>query len=262
MAFEGVLFDVDGVLVDSPHEQAWRQTFDELMTGPWSDIAAETRYATGLFDTRLYMQLVAGKPREAGARAVLDHFGVPDAERRAIMYAVDKQEKIRKLIEAGDFHAFPDAIRFAFAIRDQGIPMAVASSSRNANELLQRIVLREPSPNGPEDLDDKEPGATLLSLFSANVCGREFAHGKPHPDIFLAAASELGVDPKRCLVIEDATSGVLAAKAGGMTALGVARLGDEQMLRDAGADLVVQSLDEVDVPALAWSTLIRRRQAA
>ena len=68
---------------------------------------------------------------------------------------------------------------------------------------------------------------------------------------FLVAAEELPATPARCFVVEDAAVGVQAAKAGGMAALGVARLGDEQELADAGADLVVRTLDEVSRPALA-----------
>jgi beta-phosphoglucomutase-like phosphatase (HAD superfamily) len=84
-------------------------------------------------------------------------------------------------------------------------------------------------------------------MFDANVCGRDFARGKPDPEIFLTAAAELGLAPAACFVVEDAQSGVQAAKAGGMAAVGVARLGDEALLRAAGADWVVTSLD--DLPA-------------
>ena len=66
------------------------------------------------------------------------------------------------------------------------------------------------------------------------------------PEIFLIAAQELGVAPANCLVVEDAPAGIEAARAGGMMALGIARLGDEALLRAAGADLVVTSLDDVD----------------
>jgi beta-phosphoglucomutase-like phosphatase (HAD superfamily) len=93
-------------------------------------------------------------------------------------------------------------------------------------------------------------GPTLLDLFDANVCGRDFAHGKPAPDIFLAAAADLGLPPQRCFVVEDATSGVLAAKAGNMACVGVARLDDAALLRAAGADWVVTNLDELPPAAL------------
>jgi len=82
--------------------------------------------------------------------------------------------------------------------------------------------------------------------------------------IFLVAAGELSAAPERCFVVEDATAGVQAAKAGRMAALGVARLGDEhdeQLLAGAGADLVVRSLDEVSRPALAEGRLARKTEA-
>ncbi|MDI1435845.1 HAD family hydrolase [Polyangium sorediatum] len=262
MAFAGILFDVDGVLVDSPHERAWRETLDELMQGPWKALAAQSLYTPARFDTAVYQKLVAGKPREDGARAALEYFGVPDAAVHATEYAAAKQAKILGLIQEGAFQAFPDALRFVLAVRDMGLPMAVASSSKNANELLARIVVPEPMPGLRPDPLGKEPGTTLVDLFDANVCGRTFPRGKPSPDIFLGAAAELGVQPEAALVVEDATSGVQAAKAGGMQALGVARLGDAELLRAAGADLVVESLDEVDRDALARGTLARIRKAA
>jgi len=260
MAFAGVIFDVDGVLVDSPHERAWRDTLEELMSGSWRYIRPLSRYAPELFDTRLYQELVAGKPRHAGARAVLEYFGVPEAGRLSGEYAGQKQNMIVRLIAAGAFKAFPDALRFVQAVRATKMPMAVASSSQNANELLSRVVMPEVQPWGNHA--EKQPGATLLSVFDANVCGLPIPQGKPHPDIFLAAARELGVAPAGVVVIEDAPSGVQAAKAGEMAAIGVARLDDEAMLRAAGADMVVRSLDEVDVVALSRGDLVRRRVAA
>jgi beta-phosphoglucomutase-like phosphatase (HAD superfamily) len=95
-------------------------------------------------------------------------------------------------------------------------------------------------------------------MFTANVCGRTLAHGKPDPEIFLLAASVLGVAPSRCFVAEDAPAGIQAARAGGMQALGVARLGDAAGLRTAGANLVVTSLDDIAVEAPGQRTLRRR----
>jgi beta-phosphoglucomutase-like phosphatase (HAD superfamily) len=90
----------------------------------------------------------------------------------------------------------------------------------------------------------------LLEQFDANVCGRDFAQGKPAPDIFLAAAADLRLPAARCVVVEDATSGVQAARAGGMACIGVARLGDAALLRAADADWVVTSLDELPIANL------------
>ena len=92
-------------------------------------------------------------------------------------------------------------------------------------------------------------GRPLLSIFDADLSGRDVPRGKPDPALFLLAAEALGIPPAQCLVVEDAPAGIAAARAAGMAALGIARLGDEALLRAAGADLVVTSLDQVDIAA-------------
>ena len=87
---------------------------------------------------------------------------------------------------------------------------------------------------------------------------RDLRHGKPDPEIFVDAANMLGLGPSVCLVVEDAPAGIRAAKAGGMAGLGIARFADAALLVAAGADLVVESLDEVDRDALAQGRLGRR----
>ena len=101
----------------------------------------------------------------------------------------------------------------------------------------------------------------LLDVFDVNVCGRDVKLGKPAPDLFLLAAEELQVPAEDCIVVEDATAGVQAAKAGGMRAIGLARLDDAVLLQEAGADLVVTVLDDVAVEPLVAGTL-RREQVA
>jgi beta-phosphoglucomutase len=237
--FKGAIFDVDGVLVDSPHEQAWRESLQELMAGPWADIAGETSYAPEKFTAELYQQQMSGKPRTAGATAALEYFGVPDIERRVQEYGEHKQEMIVRLIDAGKFSAYDDAVRFVLAVRDAGIPVAAASSSKNAKMFLERI-----------DLSRFGGSGNLHGVFDVDVSGRDFAQGKPHPEIFLTAASELGVDPGAAFVAEDATNGIQAAKAGGFGALGVSRADDVDALAAEGADVVVTSLDEIDLAGL------------
>ena len=111
---------MDGVLVDSPHERAWRDTLRELMDSGWSDIRGGRATRRSGSRTSVYQNVVAGKPRMSGARAALDHFGVPDAERVAGQYAERKQQSIVELIDAGEFTAFPDALRFVLAVRAAG----------------------------------------------------------------------------------------------------------------------------------------------
>jgi trehalose/maltose hydrolase-like predicted phosphorylase/beta-phosphoglucomutase-like phosphatase (HAD superfamily) len=262
MPFQGAIFDVDGVLVDSPHELAWRESFRVLMETEWREVRDQTRWTPERFTPAVYQQVMAGKPRMAGARAALEHFGVPDVDARAEQYAAAKQEQVVRLIEEGRFMAFPDALRFILAVKGMGIPVAAASSSKNAKLFLERIRLDTFAAEQRLDYDFIHDGMTLAELFDADISGRDFPRGKPHPAIFLTAAEELGVGPAGCFVVEDASSGVQAAKAGDMAALGVARLGDRDLLVQAGADLVVTTLDDVSVAALAERRLEERRAAA
>jgi beta-phosphoglucomutase-like phosphatase (HAD superfamily) len=263
MRFQGAIFDVDGVLVDSPHERAWRESLERLMAVAWPELAGQTRYAPERFTAEVYQTYVAGKPREAGARAALEYFGIPDPDSQRVQeYCAVKQAELVALIERGEFLAFPDALGFLLELKAAGLRIAAASSSKNANVFLRKVSLAEWAAEAQSRgavpsaaaLGPRYPfvtaDSTLLDMFDANVCGRDFAHGKPDPEIFLTAAAELALPPAACVVIEDAQSGVQAAKAGGMACVGVARLDDASLLRAAGADWVVTDLGELPASAL------------
>jgi beta-phosphoglucomutase len=256
--FQGAIFDVDGVLVDSPHEKAWRESLRELMESGWRDIRDQTTWSPDAFTSHVYQQYVSGKPRMAGARAALDYFHVPDADKRIAEYAQRKQEMVVHLIQAGDFTAYPDALRFVIAAKDAGMRIADASSSKNAGLFLRQIRLDTFAQEQGISSPTLRPGLTLLDYFDVDVSGRDFARGKPDPEIFLTAAHELGVEPRHAIVIEDASAGVQAAKAGGMAAIGISRADDADLLAAAGADLVVTSLDDVSRDALARGELTTR----
>jgi beta-phosphoglucomutase len=258
--FEGAIFDVDGVLVDSPHEKAWRESLRELMEGEWSDIRGRTTWSPEAFTSRVYQEQMSGKPRSSGARAALEYFHVPDDDSRVDEYADRKQAMVVRLIDAGDFRAYPDALRFVIAVKDAGIRTAAASSSKNANMFLRQIRLDTFAQTNGISSPSVGPGQTLLDFFDADVSGRDFAHGKPHPEMFLTAAGELGVEPGRAFVIEDAEAGIEAAKAGAMGGLGIARADDAGLLAAAHADLVVTTLDDVDVAALSHGLLATRAE--
>jgi beta-phosphoglucomutase-like phosphatase (HAD superfamily) len=104
---QGSIFDVDGVLVDSPHEKAWRESLRELMESSWRGIRDRTTWSPDAFTSHVYQQHVSGKPRMSGARAALDYFHVPDAENRVAEYARLKQETVVRLIQAGDSPPIP-----------------------------------------------------------------------------------------------------------------------------------------------------------
>ena len=230
---KAAIFDVDGVLLASPHERAWREALHGFGDSE-------------RFTTAMYQAEVAGKPRLSGARAALEALGVPDAAGQAAAYAVCKQNRLEELIAEGAVEAFPDALRFVQAVADLGWPMAVASSSKNANGMMRSIRLGS--------------GQSLLDVFHANVCGRDLPRGKPDPAIFLLAASELHFDSFHCFVAEDAPAGIEAACAGRMEGLGVARKDDAAGLQTAGAEIVVTSLDDIAIGELAKGRL--RRQPA
>jgi beta-phosphoglucomutase-like phosphatase (HAD superfamily) len=253
--FQAAIFDVDGVLVNSPHEKAWRESLRELMEHDWSGIRNQTTWSPGMFTSLVYQQQMSGMPRMSGARAALEHFRVPGAEARAGQYAERKQAVVIRLIEAGDFTAYPDALRFIIAVKDTGIRVAAASSSKNTPLFLRQIRLDSFAQQHGICSPSLRPGMTLLDFFDADVSGRNFAHGKPHPEMFLTAAQELRAGPEAAIVLEDAAAGIQAAKAGGMAAIGIARAHDAGLLSAAGADIVVSTLDEVDLAALSQGQL-------
>ena len=203
MSFKGVIFDLDGVLVDSIplHYAAWKRLFEE------------NGHA---FDNRIYRQKVDGRPRLDGVRGVmgdLDEESVIEAGNR-------KQGYYQEMINQGQLQPFPTSIPFIKALSARGILLAAASSSENTCLILDSIGV----------LDD----------FMAVVTAADVKHGKPHPDIFLAAAKRMGLSVPECVVFEDAESGVKAAKRGGFYCVGVDRHQQPEYFREA--DLVVADL--------------------
>jgi beta-phosphoglucomutase len=215
------IFDVDGVLLASPHEQAWL----EALFG-FAD--------PGAFTTALYQAQSASKPRLAGAQAILKALGGAEADAEA--YAARKQVPLVTLIDAGLGVAFPDASRLVAAAGARGWPMAAASSSKNANSMMRKIKT--------------DRGRSLLDFFSVNIYGRDLPLGKPDPAIFLLAAEGLRMEPRDCIVFEDSPAGIEAARAAHTVSVGVARLGD-----DAG--LVVTRLDDPAVAPLVGGVALR-----
>lgn len=228
--FSACILDVDGVVLASPHERAWREALAEFAD-------------PDQFTSAMYQAEVAGKPRLDGALSALVALDVADAIGQASAFAERKQSRLEAIVLAEGVSAFPDALRFVEATLHLGLRLAAASSSKNANQMMQSIRLLS--------------GQSLLDVFSANVCGRDLRHGKPDPELFLLAAAELGQPPGACLVVEDAPSGIAAARAGGMSSVGVARHADGEGLETAGADLVVTSLDDVSLLGLAEGRLRR-----
>jgi beta-phosphoglucomutase len=198
----GVVFDFDGVIVDSHpvHKNAWKRFLGSV-----------GRTVSGE-DLKFVMD---GRKRDD----ILRHF-LGDLDPEVIMgYAHRKEQFFRD--EAGDVQTIDGVLTFLEDLEDAGVPMGIASSGSRSrvNFLLDRLNLR--------------------SHFQVVVTGDEVKKGKPDPSVFLKAARDLQLDPRELLAFEDAVSGVQSAKGAGMRCVGIAKPDRAFVLLDSGADHVV-----------------------
>jgi beta-phosphoglucomutase len=211
-AIEAVLFDMDGVLVDS----------EPFIAEAAAAMFAE-RHGT-VVDVRDFAPFVGtGEGRYLGG--VAEKYGVEldlssDKERTYAIYATIVRGRIAEL---------PGAKAFVCACRERGLKTALATS---ADMIKMEANFREIG--------------FVESDFDATVNGLDVERKKPFPDIYLEAARRLGVAPERCLVVEDALSGIKAAKAAGCLCLGIASSLGEAELRRAGADFAAPDLARAD----------------
>ena len=177
-----------------------------------------------------YARYVDGKRRADGVVSFLASRGIEldDAGVRAI--GDRKNDLLLERIRTDGVTVYEDSRRYLEAVRDAGLRRAVVSSSANTEDVLRVTGLQD-----------------LIELRVDGVTAQERSlPGKPAPDTFLAAASDLGLEPDRCAVFEDAEAGVQAGRAGGFgLVVGVDRTGHADALLANGADVVVQHLDEL-----------------
>ena len=196
-----VIFDLDGVLVrtDQAHDKAWRALAVRL----------------GIpFDGRAAARL-RGVSRMEALDIVLEGCG------RSFTPA-EKNERYRALIaEMTPADVAPDTTVTLKALRERGLLLAVASSSKNARFILERTG--------------------LTPYFHAVVDGTQIARSKPDPEVFLKAAQVLGVSPAEALVVEDAAAGVRAARCGGFSSAALGPAAAAEGL----ADHEIRSLPEL-----------------
>jgi beta-phosphoglucomutase family hydrolase len=237
---DAVLFDLDGVLTRtaSVHAAAWKRLFDEFL----EQRSAETGEPFVPFDVdEDYRQHVDGKPREDGVTAFLASRSIELGPEARLALGSRKDHYFLDHLKERGVEPYPSAIALVKALRDQEIRTAVVSSSNNCAAVLER--------------------AGIAQLFDARVDGLDVTRlalkGKPAADAFVEAARRLGVEPSRAVVVEDATVGVAAGRAGAFgCVIGVDRRGQSLALREAGADVVVTNLGQVAVaaePPSAWS---------
>ncbi|MEU6669610.1 beta-phosphoglucomutase family hydrolase [Streptomyces sp. NPDC046727] len=232
---QACLFDLDGVVTKTAvvHAAAWKETFDAFLRGYEG---TQGRPFDAVAD---YDEYVDGRPRADGVRAFLDSRGIhlpeggpgdpPDA-RTVHGLGNRKNELLLARIRSGGVEAYEGTVRYLEAVRAEGLRTAIVSSSANCRDVLRAV--------GAEHFFDVR--------IDGVVAVERNLPGKPHPDTFLAAARDLGVEASRAAVFEDALAGMDAGRAGGFGyVVGVDRTGQTEALYAHGADIVVKDLAEL-----------------
>ena len=189
---KGFIFDVDGVIADTPHEEAWRESLQFLFNERerWRQVLERTSYSPEKFTTELYRERISGKARIEGARSALAHFHVPDPDGSLLEeYCNTKQKVFLDKIAHGEFRVYEDALLLLLEVKRKGGKIIAASSSKNADLILDKIFLDEWTRVHNLQYDFIGEGTTLLRLFDGNVSGGDSGKSKPDPAIFLRAAA-------------------------------------------------------------------------
>ena len=210
-----VLWDVDGTLIDSEelHWISWRHTLEN------EGINISHEQFLSSFGQRNDSII----PRWLGAAAT---------PKRIERISKAKEELYRDLVRRDGISPLPGVANWIHRLHKEGWPQAIASAAPRAN------------------IDAVLKALSATHIFQGVVSADDVHRGKPDPEVFLTAASRVGVPPDRCIVVEDAVAGVQGARSAGMKSIGVNRNG-----KQLPADIVVQSLDLLD--SNAFDTLLQ-----
>jgi beta-phosphoglucomutase len=209
---KAVIFDLDGVIVDTAHYHfiAWQRLAKEL----------------GISFTEKENERLKGVSRMRSLEIILEIGGVSLPEETKEELATKKNSWFVEYIEAiKPDEIFSGVREMLSSLRQQGFKVALASSSKNAETVLRLLQIKP--------------------LFDTVVDGTMITHSKPDPEIFLLAASKLGIEPNQCVVFEDAEAGVEAALAAGMKCVGVGsadQLGKADAIVKSTADFRIENL--------------------
>ncbi len=235
--YDAVLFDLDGVITATAklHAACWKKMFDEFLEKHASRKGEPFKPFEIATDYRLY---VDGKPRFDGVRDFLQsrNINLPEGTRDDPPKTETvgglgnrKNDLINEVIDSVGVDAYEGTITLARQIRDEGIKIAVVTSSQNCDVVLKAAKV--------DDL--------FVVRVDGNTILEQHLSGKPAPDSYLEGAKRLGVDPQRTVVVEDAISGVQAGRNGKFgLVIGVDRKGNGDELKKNGADVVVKDLGE------------------
>jgi beta-phosphoglucomutase len=212
MKYKACLFDLDGVLVDTAiyHFQAWKnlgKNFDYELTEEQNEE-------------------LKGISRVASLDRILTWAQKEASQEQKNKWLIEKNENYLELISnMNPSEILPGVLDFLQEIKAQGYLIALGSASKNAEVILRKTG--------------------LISWFDAIIDGNHVQKSKPDPEVFLKGAEALGVSPENCIVFEDASAGIEAAKRAGMKAIGI---GDPSILGEA--DQVISSFVAVQASKL------------
>jgi len=241
--FEAVIFDLDGVITDTAavHSTAWKQMFDEYLRAyseregiPFDEFTHENDY----------LPHVDGKPRYKGVADFLASRDIslpygdsdnPPSQESICGLGNRNNQLFNEIIAGGNVIVFQSTVDLIQQLKDLGIRIGVASSSKNCKTVLEAVG--------------------ILDQFETRVDGVVSAEiglkGKPEPDIFTTACDNLGISYDRTVIVEDAVSGVQAGRNGNFgLVLGIAREDNEADLKTNGADIVITDMAEIDIETI------------
>ncbi|GGH93979.1 HAD-IA family hydrolase [Arthrobacter liuii] len=237
--FDAVIFDLDGVVTNTAlvHQAAWKDAFERILHDP--RVPTEANRAP--LSRADYLSCIDGMPREEGVVRFLAARGVHIDKGQATDEPGDwtgfglgawKQELFLQHLRQDGVQSYPGTLELLQRLAGASVPTAVVTSSRNAALVLQ--------------------AAGIQGLFRVVMDGTTAdglgLRGKPAPDVFLAAASRLGVAPSHAVVIEDSAAGVEAGRRGGFgLVVGIDRTGNRRQLEAAGAGTVLNDVGELDL---------------
>ena len=194
---KGFIFDLDGVIVDTAkyHYLAWKKLANEL----------------GFDFTKEQNEMFKGVSRKRCLEILLDIGGIDAKQDQFDKWMVEKNIDYLGYIEKMDAsEILPDVMKVLKYLKKKKQPIALGSASKNAQPILEKVG--------------------LLSCFDTIVDGNNVTKAKPDPEVFLIAAEQLGMNPKDCVVFEDAVAGIEAANRAKMISIGI---GDEDILSEA-----------------------------
>lgn len=235
--FKAVIFDLDGVITRTAlvHSKAWKEVFDEYLEQRHKSTGEPFTPFSRDHD---YLHYVDGKPRYEGVRSFLESRGVSlpygdpgdDLALETLCGIGNRKNKaFNEILSRDGVEVYATTVSLIHRLKEEGIRVGVASSSKNCRNILEITGL---SPLIETRVDGEV--SAVLGL-----------KGKPEPDIFTTAADNLGVNYADCVVVEDAISGVQAARKGNFgLVLGIAREDNRESLYANGADIVLEDIGE------------------